>query len=82
MSKAMIAAVASVIPAMVIGSVAGGLAGGATAIASGSIANACGASNETADTTASIVGSATYYGVGLYTTCKIVGAVYDAFNDE
>lgn len=81
MSKAIFAAAVSIIPAMVVGSIAGGLAGAATSIGSGCIAEACGASEDTAESTAGIVGAATYYGVGIYTTWKIVEAVYDAFDE-
>lgn len=81
MSKSIIAAAIATVPALIAGSLVGGLVGGGAAVATASVADACGASDETTETAASVVGVATYYGVGGYVAYSIVKAAYDAFDE-
>jgi len=78
----LIAAAVVTIPALVVGSIAGGLAGGVVGMGAGSIANACGAENDTVENVAGTAAAVTYYGVMGYTTYSIVSGVYNAFADE
>lgn len=80
-STAILAATVSVIPALIVGGIVGSVSGLAAGAITGGVANACGVSDEKSMVAGGVVAGVTYYGIGGYTTFKIVQAVYNAFDE-
>lgn len=71
----------SILPAACVGVVVSNLVGGGTFFVADTVLNATGCEPETADSAALTMGSVVGFVAGAVVTCKIVGAVYNAFEE-
>lgn len=78
---AFVGAMVSVVPAAIAGTVVAGITCSVTMGAVEIITGACDVEKETADNMAHTAGGAAGLGAGVWTTCKIIGAVYSALDD-